>query len=59
MIPTIPLLTTPIRLPNPRMWNLERKRIAGTATPSELRELDSMCRSLEADQDNEEKNDGR
>lgn len=50
-IPAIPLVTTPIRLPNERLWHLHRKCAAGNATAAELDELDRMSAALEAGQD--------
>lgn len=56
MIPAIPLVTTPVRQLDEDLWRLHQKCAEGTATPSELRELDR--RIAVAEQDNEERKDG-
>lgn len=51
-IPSITPITEPTRLPNPRLWELVRREKHGVITAAERVELDRICASLEADQDN-------
>ena len=41
----------PPRLLNQRLWELENKRLQGTASHFDLIELDALCHALEAEQD--------
>lgn len=48
----IPRITTPIRMPDERLWELHAKHANRTITGTEKLELDCRCAAMEAEQDN-------
>jgi hypothetical protein len=52
MIPTVQPITVQPRPLNERLWTLHRRSVDRTITSLEAVELEALCRTLEAEQDN-------